>query len=47
MEHARDGDTICNWRSQKIHKWIGTGNGGHGNKKTSEDHPIYSIVKIG
>ena len=35
------------WCSRYIHQRIGTGTGGHGNKKTSEDHPNYSIIEIG
>ena len=29
------------------HKWIDTGTGGLGNKRTSGHHPNYSIVEIG
>ena len=46
MEHESDGDTNCNCAFGS-HKRIGTGIGGFGNKRTSRDHPNYSIVKIG
>ena len=43
MEHESDGDMNCNWCSWSSHQKIGTG---LGNKRTSGDHPNYSIVKI-
>ena len=46
MEHKSDGDINCNWRTPYNHQVIGTGTGGLGNKKTSVDHPDYSIVEI-
>ena len=45
LEH--DGDTSCNWCALYSHQRIGTGTGGLGNKRTSGDHPNYSIVEIG
>ena len=46
-EHESDGDRSCNWcswyRNQRIYKRTE----GHGNKRTSGDHPNYSIVEIG
>ena len=46
MEHESDGDTNCNWCSCYIHQRIGTETGGFGNKRTSGNHPNYSIIKI-
>ena len=47
MKHAGNGDTNCSWCSwngpQKIREVIGT----VGNRRTSQDHPNYNIVKIG
>ena len=45
MEHESDGDTNCNWCSKYSHQRIGTGTGGHGNKRTSRDHSNYNIIK--
>ena len=47
LKHESDGDTNCNWCSCYSHQRIGTGTGGLVNKRTSEDHPYYSIVEIG
>ena len=41
-----DGDSNCNWCAWYSHKRIDSGTGGLGNKRTSEDHPNYSIVEI-
>ena len=41
------GDTSCNWRARYSHQMISKGTGGLGNKRTSGDHPNYSIVEIG
>ena len=45
MKHEGDSDTNCYWCTwnsyQKISKWTG----GHGNIKTSGDHPNYGIIK--
>ena len=42
MEHEGDGDTNCNWCTRYSHQR----NGGYGNKRTSGDHPNYSIFEI-
>ena len=47
MEHESDGDTNCNWRNQYSHQMIGSRTGGLGNKRTSGNHPNYSIAEIG
>ena len=44
MEQERDGDIFSNWYSSQR---IGTGIGRLGNKRTSEGHPKYIIIKIG
>ena len=46
VEHERDGDTNWNWGAWYSHQRIGTGTEGLGNKRTSGDHPNYSIVEI-
>ena len=47
MEHESDGDTNCNWYAWYSHQRFGTSTGGLGNKRTSGNHPNYSIVEIG
>ena len=47
MEHESDSDTNCNWCTWYSHKKIGSRTGGLVNKKTSRDHPNYSISEIG
>ena len=47
MEHEGDGDTDCYWSAEYSHQIIDKGTGGVGNKRTSGDHPNYSMVKIG
>ena len=47
MEHESDSDTNHNWNALYSHQRIGTGTEGLGNKRTSGDHPNYSIVEIG
>ena len=47
VEHESDGYTHFNWCSWYSHQKIGTRTGGLGNNGTSEDHPDYSIIKIG
>ena len=47
VEYESDGDTNCNWYIWYCHQKIGTRTGGFGNKKTRENHPNYSIIKIG
>ena len=47
MEHEGDGNTnynLCSWHS---HQRIGPRTRELGNKGTKEDHPNYSIIKIG
>ena len=46
VEHESDGDTNCNWSSWYSHQRIGKRTWGIGNKKTSEDHPNYSNIKL-
>ena len=43
MKHETGVDTNYNWCSQYINQRIGTGQGDLENKKTSRDHPNYSI----
>ena len=38
---------MFNWCDRYSHQNVGTGNGGLGNKRTSGDHPTYSIIVIG
>ena len=47
MEHVSDGNTNCNWCVRYSHRNIGSESGGLGNKRTSGEHPDYSIIKIG
>ena len=47
MKHENEDDTNCNWFACNSHQRIGTGTGGLGNKRTSGDHPNYSIIEIG
>ena len=47
MEHENNRDTNCNSGSWYPHERIGTGTGGLGNKRTSEDYPNNDIVEIG
>ena len=46
VEHESDVYTNYNWCSCYSHRRIVKGTEGHGNKRTSEDHPNYSIIKI-
>ena len=46
MEHESDGDINYNWRPRYSHQRIGIGTGGVVNKRTSGDHPNYSITEI-
>ena len=41
-----DGDNNCNWCAWYSHQRIDKGTGGFGNKRTSGDHPNYSIIEI-
>ena len=47
MKHESDGDRNSGCHARYSHERIGTGIGGLGNKKTSGDHPNYSIIEIG
>ena len=47
MEYESDGDTNCNWCSWYNHQRINTRTGRLGNKRTSGDHPNYSIIEVG
>ena len=47
MEHEGDGDTNYNWCSWNNSQKIGKGTGRFEDKRTSGDHPDYSIIKIG
>ena len=44
MEHESDGD--INW-NRYSHQSFGAGSGGFRNKRTSEDHPNYGLIKLG
>ena len=46
MEHEIDGDTDCNFCARYSHQRFSVGSGGLGNKRTSGDHPKYSIVEF-
>ena len=46
MEHESEGDTNYYYWAQYSHKRIGSGTGGLGNKRTSENHQISCIIKI-
>ena len=46
MEQESDGDINCNWYARYSYQRIGQGTGGFRNKRTSGDHPNYSIVEI-
>ena len=47
MENESNGSSSYNWRTRYGHQMINTRTGGLGNKRTSGDHPNYSIIKIG
>ena len=47
MEHEGDSKTNCNLCAWYSHQRIDKGAGRLGNKRTSEDYPDYSIIKIG
>ena len=44
---AHEIHTNCNWYSWYSYERSDTGTGELGNKRTNEDHPNYSIIKIG
>ena len=47
MEHKGDCDTNCNWCAWYNPQRLGKGTVKFGNKRTSGDHPNYSIIMIG
>ena len=47
MEYEGDDYTNCDWCFLYNHQRIIKGTGGHGNKRTSGDHPNYSIIENG
>ena len=47
MKHESDSNTNCDWCVLCSHQKIDTGTGELGNKRTSGDHPNYSIAEIG
>ena len=47
LKHESDSDNNCNWCIWYNHQRIDIGTGGFRNKRTSGDHPNYSITKIG
>ena len=46
MEHEGDSNTNCNWYTWNNPQKIGKRTGKLGNKRTSRDHPDYSVIKI-
>ena len=46
-KHKGDGDTYCGWSTWHNPQRIGKGTRRLGNKRTSTDHPDYSIIKTG
>ena len=47
MKREGDGDSSCNWCTWNNPQTIGKSTGRLGKKKTRENHPDYSIIKIG
>ena len=47
VENESDDDIDCNWCSWYIHQRIGKRTEKFSNKRTSGDHPNYSIIEIG
>ena len=47
MEHESVRDTNCNYIALYRLQRFRRGTGGHENKRTSENHPNYSMVEIG
>ena len=47
MEHEGDSLSICGWCTWDNTQGISKGTRRLGNKRTSRDHPDYSIIKIG
>ena len=46
MEHEGDDDTNCKWCAHNNPRKFGKGTRTLRNKRTSKDHPNYSMVKI-
>ena len=46
MKYESGGDTNYNWRARYIYQMISKESGIVGNKRTSGDHPNYSIIEI-
>ncbi len=47
MGHESDSDINCNLCARYGHQRTGSETGRFGNKRTSGDHPNYSVIKIG
>ena len=47
LKHEREGNTNFKWSPWYRHQVFGTGTGKVGIKKSSGDHPNYSITEIG
>ena len=47
MEHEGGSDANCNWCTWNNPQRIGKGTGRLRNERTGENHPDYSIIKIG
>ncbi len=47
MENERDSNPTCNLYTRYSHERIGIATGRLGNKRTSGDHPNYSIIENG
>ena len=47
MKREGDGDISCYWCTRNNPQRTGKWTGKFGNKRTSRDHPAYSIIKIG
>ena len=46
-EHEGDDDNSYNWRTRNSPKRLGKEAGRMGNRRTSKEHPDYSIAQIG
>ena len=47
MEHEGDSDTDCKWCTWNYNEKINKGSRRPRNNRTSKDHLIYSVIKIG
>ena len=47
LEQESDGDTDCEWCAWYSHQRIDKGTRGHGNKRTSGNHPKYYVTSNG